>query len=321
LKEQSGRRASGGDPLSRRIRIGISSCLLGERVRYNGEHKLDRFITDVLSEYFEYVPYCPEVAIGLGVPRPTIRLHAGPHGPRAVQPGAGDRDVTDALARYGRDVAARSAALSGYIFKSRSPSCGPARVKVYDRNGSPSGSAPGIYAAAFREALPLLPTEEEGRLHDPDLRDNFIERVFVYHRWQQMLVHGLTAQALIRFHAEHKFLLLAHSQTALRDLGKMVANLATGVPDIAECYITRLMAGLARPARRGDQVNTLQHVAGFFRKALDAGDRRELSGAIEDYRKGRQPVIVPLTLIRRHLRRHGNLYLESQRYLEGRRRR
>jgi uncharacterized protein YbgA (DUF1722 family)/uncharacterized protein YbbK (DUF523 family) len=301
---------------ARKIRIGISSCLLGEPVRYNGGHKRDRYITDVLSEHFEYVPYCPEVAIGLGVPRDTIRLQASARGPRAVQPEAGSRDVTDELAGYGRRAAAQSAAISGYIFKSRSPSCGPARVKVYDRNGSPSGTAPGIYAAAIMESLPLLPTEDEGRLDDADLRDNFIGRVFVYHRWQQMLARGLSAAALIRFHSEHKFLLLAHSQAALRELGRMTADLSAGLPGIAERYFARLMAGLARPAQRGNQVNALQHVAGYFKRALDSGDRRELAQAIDGYRDGEVPIIVPLTLIRHHLRRHGGAYLRNQRFLD-----
>lgn len=301
---------------SRRIRIGISSCLLGEPVRYNGGHKRDRYINEVLSEYFDYVPYCPEVAIGLGVPRATIRLQAGAAGPRAIQPDAAGRDVTDELARYGRSVAAADASLSGYIFKARSPSCGPARVKVHERNGSPSGSAPGIYATAIREELPLMPVEDEGRLSDPDLRDNFIERVFVYQRWQRMLARGITPAALIRFHSEHKFLILAHNQTALRELGRLTSNLATGLPLIVERYGTRLMNALSRPARRGDQVNTLQHVAGFFRDRIDTSDRRELAMAIDGYRDGRIPIIVALTLIRHHLHRHGNPWLKGQHFLD-----
>jgi uncharacterized protein YbgA (DUF1722 family)/uncharacterized protein YbbK (DUF523 family) len=305
---------------SRRIRIGISSCLLGEPVRYNGGHKRDRYVTEVLSEYFEYVPCCPEVAIGLGVPRATIRLRASGSGPRAIQPDAGDRDVTDALARYGRKVAAGSTDLSGYIFKSRSPSCGPARVRIYDSHGSPSGSGPGIFAAAFREKAPLLPVEDEGRLNDPELRENFIERVFVYHRWQQLQARGLTAAALVRFHSEHKFLILAHSQTALRELGRLIANLSKDVPGVAGHYIARLMTGLARPARRGDQVNALQHVAGYFRKSLDSADRAELAGAIDGFRNGRLPIIVPLTLLRHHLRRHGGPWLRNQRFLRAERR-
>ena len=289
--------------------------MLGEVVRYNGGHKRDRYITEILSEHFEYVPYCPEVAIGLGVPRATIRLRASSDGPRAVQREVGARDVTDRLAHYGRAVAAQGTDLSGYIFKSRSPSCGTARVKVYNDRGSPSGTAPGIYTAAFRKARPLLPVEDEGRLNDPDLRDNFIERVFVYHRWQQLLARGLTAAGLIRFHSEHKFLLLAHSQAALRELGKLTANLKAELPEIAERYVARLMGALSRPARRGDQVNAMQHVAGYFRNSLDAEDRREIARAIEDYRDGKVPIIVALTLIRHHMRRLGNAYLEDQHFL------
>jgi uncharacterized protein YbgA (DUF1722 family)/uncharacterized protein YbbK (DUF523 family) len=301
---------------SPKIRIGISSCLLGERVRYNGAHKRDDYIADVLSEYFTFVPYCPEVAIGLGVPRATIRLQAGSAGPRAVQPAEDGRDVTDTLAAYGRDIGRQETALSGYIFKSRSPSCGMARVKVYDRNGSPSGQSPGIFAAAFREQQPLLPCEDEGRLNDPDLRDNFIERVFVCHRWQRLQREGLTAARLVRFHTEHKFLILAHSQAGLRELGRMIANLKGDLGGIAGAYYERLMKALARPAKRGNQVNALQHIAGYFKTALDAGDRRELADAIAGYGRGTLPIIVPLTLIRHHQRRHRNAYIESQTWLE-----
>lgn len=298
----------------RKIRIGISSCLLGDPVRYNGGHKRDRYITDVLSEHFEYVPYCPEVAIGLGVPRATIRLESSPLGTRAVQPDAGNRDVTDKLADYGRRVASEAAELDGYIFKSRSPSCGPARVKLYGKDGAPAGSAAGIYAAAFRGIRPLLPVEDEGRLNDADLRDNFFERVLVHHRWRQLRMRRLTPPALARFHREHRFLLLARNQTALRELGRLAAKAGSDIDYIAEQYGTRLMQALSRPARRGNQANALQHVAGFLGKKLDAGDRRDLALAIDGFREGTAPIIVALTLIRRHLRRHGDACVESRHF-------
>lgn len=299
-----------------RIAIGISSCLLGKRVRYDGNHKRDGYIADILSEHFKFIPFCPEVAIGLGVPRATIQLRQTSHGVRAIQPDDAQRDVTPALAAYGRKIGQSETAISGYIFKARSPSCGMARVKVYDRTGSPSGVSAGIYAHALRESQPLLPTEEEGRLNDPDLRDNFIERVFVYHRWRQLAAKGITAAALVRFHTEHKFLVLAHSQTALRELGRMIANLKRNVDQTADAYVQRLMQALSRPAKRGNQVNALQHVAGFFRDALDAHDRKELNEAIEGYGSDDLPIIVPLTLIRHHLRRNPDVYLRAQRYLE-----
>lgn len=299
-----------------RIRIGISSCLLGERVRYDGNHKRDARINDVLSEHFKFVPYCPEVAIGLGVPRATLRLQQTGHGVRAVQPDRNLRDVTEALAAYGRRIGRSDTRISGYIFKARSPSCGPARVKVYDANGSPSGKAEGIYAAALMQTQPLLPAEDEGRLNDPDLRDNFIERVFVYHRWQLLAAEGITAAGLVKFHAEHTFLIMAHSQAALRELGRMTANLKRNLAGTAESYVQRLMQSLSRPAKRGNQVNALEHVAGSFKRALDAHDRKELQNAIEGYRNEDLPIIVPLTLIRHHMRRNPDACLQGQRFVE-----
>lgn len=301
-----------------RIRIGISSCLLGERVRYDGGHKLDRQITGVLGEHFEFVPYCPEIAIGLGVPRATIRLQSTADGTRAVQKGEVSRDITDELSSYARVVAAEAGSLSGYIFKSRSPSCGMERVKVYDSNNMPFGAAPGIYAGTLKLALPLLPTEEEGRLNDPDLRDNFIERVLIYRAWQLANASGLTAAALVAFHAENKFLVMAHDQAEMRELGRMIADLRGRVQEVGQAYFERLMRVLSRPARRGNQVNVLQHVAGFLSASLDRGDRSELDASIHRYRRGEIPIIVPLTLIRHHMRRRPHTYLEQQRWLEER---
>ena len=300
------------------IRIGISSCLIGEPVRYNGAHKRDRYLTDVLSRYFEYVPFCPEVAIGLGVPRATIQLQAHGSGARAIQPQQDNRDVTDLLADYGRTIGRNQTGISGYIFKARSPSCGMERVKVYDRHGAPSGHGAGIYAAAFRAEQPLLPAEEEGRLNDPDLRDNFIERVFVYDRWRRLEREGITTPALVDYHTQHKFLILAHSQPALRELGRLVANPGSDIGATAATYITQLMRALAKPAKRGNQANALQHIAGFIKDNIDAGDRRELADAVDAYRRDELPIIVPLTLIRHHLRRNPDAYLESQRYIEER---
>ncbi|MBI2992727.1 MAG: DUF1722 domain-containing protein [Gammaproteobacteria bacterium] len=303
---------------NKRIRIAISSCLLGERVRYDGNHKRDAYINDVLSQHFEFVPFCPEMAIGLGVPRATLRLRLSSHGVRAVQSDRGGHDVTRALAAYGRRVAGSDTGISGYIFKARSPSCGPARVKVYDFNGSPSGTAMGIYASAIMETLPLLPVEDEGRLNDPDLRDSFIERVWVCHCWHQLLEKGMTAAALLKFHTEHKFLIPAHSRTALRVLGQITAGLNHDVNMAADHYVQRLMQALSRPARRVNQANVLQQVAGFFQGALNASDRKELHDAIDSFGKADLPIIVPLTLIRHHLRQNPHAWREGQRFLESR---
>ncbi len=297
------------------IRIGISSCLLGENVRYNGDHKRNRYITDTLSRYFEFVPFCPEVAIGLGVPRPTIRLEGNAEQPRAIVQDEQRRDVTQPLREYGRNIASSVTGISGYILKSRSPSCGMERVKVYDHNNVPSPRAHGIFARAFMDGRPLLPVEEEGRLNDPDLRDSFLERVFIYSRWQDQ-VDGGQVRDLVEFHTTHKFLIMAHDQNAMRSLGRMVANAVADPERTMKDYFELLMQTVKKPARRSNRINVLQHIAGYFKRELDEYDRRELGEAIEGYRTGKVPVIVPLTLIRHHLRRNPDGFLENQHFLD-----
>jgi len=192
------------------------------------------------------------------------------------------------------------------------------RVKIYDRNGSPSGSSSGLYARALMQARPLLPVEEEGRLNDPDLRDNFIERVFVCARWRELQQGPHHTRDLVRFHTRHKFLVMAHNQEAMRALGRLVADAVRDLPRTLDNYFTLLMQSLQRPARRGNQANVLQHIAGFLSDGLDAGDRRELAAAIDGYRGGELPIIVPLTLIRHHLRRRPDDFLDDQHFLETR---
>lgn len=300
--------------MSAPIRIGISSCLLGQRVRYDANHKLDTYITGTLGRHFEFVPVCPEVAIGLGVPRPPIRLVGDPAAPRALGVKDPSLDVTDGLAAYGHRQAERLGALSGYILKSKSPSCGMERVKVYGTGG---GSRPGrgIYAAAFMAARPDLPVEEEGRLGDPGLRANFVERVFAYHRWQQLARSGVTARRLVEFHTAHKLTLMAHGERQ-DPLGRLVARAGRTDPRaLGETYLHRFMAILARPATRARHANVLLHVLGYLRRALDAEDRRELRELIEQYRTSALPLSVPIALLRHHFRRHPDPWIARQVYL------
>jgi uncharacterized protein YbgA (DUF1722 family)/uncharacterized protein YbbK (DUF523 family) len=306
-----------GNPgVTERIRVGISSCLLGQEVRYDGGHKHNGYITESLGQYFEFVPFCPEVAIGLGVPRPPIRLVKSAHGTRArgVQDPA--LDVTDRLAAYAAKVAPKLHGVSGYILKKGSPSCGMERVKVYGREGQPVKTGAGIYAGTLMELLPELPFEEEGRLMDPVLRENFVERVFVYHRWQQLMTPRLTAGTLVEFHTRHKFIVLAHDEKRYRELGRLVA--AAGGRNIAatgRSYIKLLMQALRKPATRTRHSNVLQHLFGFFKKNLDADDKRELLALIDSYRRGHVPLVVPITLIRHYLRRFPEPYVNAQYYL------
>jgi uncharacterized protein YbgA (DUF1722 family)/uncharacterized protein YbbK (DUF523 family) len=301
-----------------RIRIGVSSCLLGENVRWDGGHKRDAFVADTLSRHFELVPICPEVAIGLGSPREPIRLVMTAGGPRAVGVNSPALDVTAKLASYAREMAPGMSGLSGYVFKSGSPSCGMQRVKLHrERGGRPDHTAVGIYAGEIQNAFPLLPVEEEGRLGLPELRDCFIECVFAYRRWCALLERGLTARRLADFHGRHRLALLAHAVEPTRELGRIVAEAdRRGPANLASEYGPLFMQVLRRPATRRGHGNAMRQVLGCLKRMLDADGREEMRESIEQYRRGRLPLVVPLTLLRHHLRRHPDPNLAGQTYLE-----
>jgi uncharacterized protein YbgA (DUF1722 family)/uncharacterized protein YbbK (DUF523 family) len=299
-----------------KIRVGISSCLLGTKVRFDGGHKQDPYINGTLNAFFEFVPVCPEVAIGLGIPREPIRLVRRGDDIRVVGVRSSELDVTDKLKEYGRHMGRSLADISGYILKRASPSCGMERVKVYGAAGNPVETGPGVYAMAFMQTQPLLPVEEEGRLGDAGLRENFIGRVFVYHRWQRLTQQGLTSARLVDFHSRHKYLVMAHSQAAYRRMGRLVASAGTGPLDVlARDYLEELMTALKRRANRKQHVNVMHHLMGYLRKALDREDKAELLETIEDYRNGLVPLVVPITLLKHHFRRHPQRYIERQYYL------
>lgn len=301
-----------------RIRLGVSSCLLGEEVRFDGGHKRSGFISDILGRYFELVPLCPEVAIGMGIPRPPIRLQGDPERPRAV--GVRDRstDVTGKLEQYGRDMGRAHDDFSGYLLKSKSPSCGMERVKVYGEPGTPpAANGVGVYVRSFRQQQPLLPMEEEGRLNDPALRENFIERVYAYYRWQQLRSTRMTPRKLVEFHAAHKLALMAHGQEHYRALGRMVAEAGKGpIGELSDAYIARFMATLKFRATPKRHSNVLMHLMGYLKKHLDREDKAELLELIDRYRTGQLPLIVPITLLKHHFRRHPHPYVAGQVYLE-----
>jgi uncharacterized protein YbgA (DUF1722 family)/uncharacterized protein YbbK (DUF523 family) len=299
-----------------RIPVGVSSCLLGEPVRYDGGHKHDRYVTGVLGRYFEYVPWCPEALAGLGVPRPPIRLVGDPGAPRAVRVADASTDVTDALLSVADRVAGEMGALRGYIFKRGSPSCGMARVKVYDAPGKSPRMGQGVFARTVMRAHPLLPCEEEGRLNDAPLRESFVERVFAYDRWLRAMAHGFTPGRLVAFHTEHKFLLLAHSEVHYRAAGRLVADAGRSDPTRLEWeYLSTFMEGMRRRTTRRRHSNVLQHLAGFLKRSIDEGDRRALADIIDEYRSGAVPLVVPIRFLRHHFRRAPDRYVEMQHYL------
>jgi uncharacterized protein YbgA (DUF1722 family)/uncharacterized protein YbbK (DUF523 family) len=299
------------------ITVGISSCLLGEEVRFDGGHKRDSYVTGVLARHFSWLPVCPEVEIGLGTPREALRLVGDPTAPRMVGTKSGT-DHTAAMGAYARRRARELGVrgLSGYILKRASPSCGMERVKVYTERGTPGGSGAGLFARALMDALPLLPVEEEGRLSDPVLRDNFVTRVFAYHRLRSLRESDPRPHDVVDFHTAHKYLLLSHSPAHYARLGRLVAGLK-GAPRAAwlDDYGAGFMHALAVRATPAKHVNALQHIAGFFKDRLSAAEKRELGGLIEDFRRGLLPLIVPITLINHYVARFEVAYIADQIYL------
>jgi uncharacterized protein YbgA (DUF1722 family)/uncharacterized protein YbbK (DUF523 family) len=300
------------------LRIGISACLLGQEVRFDGGHKRDRFLTEVLGPVVEWVPVCPEVELGLGTPRETLRLVRSESGVRMIttRTGIDHTDGMNAWAKRRLDELARED-LCGYVLKKDSPSCGMERVKVFGAAGMPERRGRGLFAAALLERFPSLPVEEEGRLSDPRLRENFIERTFAYRRLKDLFDTRWSIGSLVRFHTAHKMSLLAHSTTAYQELGRLVAR-ARELPkqELRDRYERDFMAALSHMATTRRHTNVLMHVAGHLKTLLDALSRRELQETIDEYRRGLVPLVVPLTLIRHHVRQHGVEYLDGQVYLE-----
>jgi uncharacterized protein YbgA (DUF1722 family)/uncharacterized protein YbbK (DUF523 family) len=300
-----------------RLRIGISSCLLGDEVRFDGGHKRDAFLTDVLAPYVEWVRVCPEVEVGMGVPRETLRLVRVNGDTRMVTTRTGV-DHTDAMRTYA-DRRARqlgSMRLRGYVLKKDSPSCGTERVKVFG-GGAPARTGVGTYAEILKARFPALPIEEEGRLRDPVLRENFVERVFAYDRLRALFDARWTLGSLVAFHAAHKMALLAHATSAYQALGRLVAaGKEMRRPELQRDYEARFMTALARPATTRRHTNVLMRMAGHLKKPVDEASKRELLESIDAYRRELVPLVVPLTLLRHHVRVHRVQYLAGQTYLD-----
>jgi len=310
------------------VRVGISSCLVGEKVRFDGGHKRDRFLTEGLGPFVEWVPVCPEVEVGLGAPRPSLRLcrrddapdapDADGDGVRLVSPKTG-QDLTAAMERFaGRRVAELADAdLSGYVLKRASPTCGMERVRVYGPSGRAVARGRGLFAAELLRRLPDLPVEEEGRLNDATLRENFVERIFAYRRLADAFAAGWRPKDLIAFHSGHKLTLMAHSPSAYQELGPLVADCAGRDRDEIEAdYRHRFMQALAVIATPGRHVNVLHHILGYMKKRLDGATRRDLLASITDYGDGLVPLVVPVTLLRHYVERLDIGYLKRQAYLD-----
>ncbi|WP_044343965.1 YbgA family protein [Pseudomonas meliae] len=299
-------------------KLGISACLMGAEVRFNGGHKVSHLCTQALSKYFDFVQACPEVAIGMGIPREPIRLVGDAENPKALGTVNRELDVTEALANYGIQMADELGDICGYIFMQKSPSCGLERVKVYRENGAPvDGGGRGIYAQAFCERHPNLPVEEDGRLNDAVLRENFVTRVFAYAAWQQLLKDGVTRRALTEFHSRYKYQLMANDPVQYKALGKMLGSMGRTDPnEIAPLYFSELMAALKKCATRRTHTNVLQHLCGYLKQTISAEDKQEIQEVISQYHQGIVPLIVPLTLLKHHFRQHPDPYVALQVYMQ-----
>lgn len=298
-----------------KISVGISACLLGQEVRYDGAHKYHSYIERTLGQYFEFKAFCPEVEAGLGIPRPCVQLRETPDGIRCVGVKDHSFDVTERLEQASARQHDWLGGLCGYILKKDSPSCGMTRVKVYI-NDIPARQGTGIFADYLQRTFPSLPVEEEGRLGDPGLRENFIQRVFVMRRWQDLCEQGLTAHGLLTFHSRHKLIAMSHEQNQARELGRIIAGVTNAnIESTGAAYIAALMTCLKIVATRGNHVNVLQHIQGYLKHKLDSDDKQELVETIENYRIGLLPLIVPLTLLRHHFRREPDAFIDNSYYM------
>jgi uncharacterized protein YbgA (DUF1722 family)/uncharacterized protein YbbK (DUF523 family) len=301
----------------KKIKLGVSTCLLGENVRYDGGHKLDRFLTDTLGQYVEYVPVCPEVECGLPVPRESMHLEGDPESPRLVTSRT-KQDMTERMIQWAleRVVELEKEDFCGFIFKSDSPSSGMERVKVYNDKGMAVKKGVGMFARIFMEHFPLLPVEDEGRLHDPGLRENFIERIFTLKRWREALTKKESRGIVVNFHTKHKLLILSHSPKLYQTMGKLVARAKElSLREFYQEYQILLMESLMLKTTSKKNANVLQHMMGYFKEQLSFDEKQELLEVIEVYRKAYTPLIVPITLIQHYVRKYNQPYLKQQVYL------
>ncbi|MGZ3514072.1 MAG: YbgA family protein, partial [Thermodesulfobacteriota bacterium] len=289
-----------------KIKLGISTCLLGENVRYDGGHKLDRFLTDTLGQYFDYVPICPEVECGLPVPRESMHLEGNPDSPHLVTSYT-KQDMTNRMVRWAskRVAELETEDLCGFIFKSNSPSSGMERIRVYNEKGIAAKKGVGIFARIFMDHFPLLPVEDEGRLHDPELRENFIERIFALKRWREALAKKESRGVVVDFHTEHKLLVLSHSPKHYQAMGKLVAKVKDlPLKELYGQYQTLLMEALKLKTTPKKNANVLMHMMGYFKEQLSSDEKEELLKVIDHYQEDHIPLIVPITLINHYVRKY-----------------
>jgi len=299
------------------IRIGVSACLLGQKVRFDGGHKHNRYLTDTLADYFELVPVCPEAEVGMGTPRETVRLEGDLEHPRMIAPRSA-QDWTTRMNTWSRKRSRELVpeGLSGFVFKKGSPSCGVFRVPVMQDSGQPLRKGRGLFAAEFTRAFPLVPVEEEGRLHDPRLRENFIARIFAFHRVTQLFAGRWKRGDVVAFHSREKYLLLTHSPKHYKSLGQLVAAVAQHSPAaFRDQYLQLYMEALGVNATTKRHVNGLQHIAGHLREHVPAAEMQRIHAVIQEFGAGLVPLVVPMTLLRHYIELKQVPYVLDQVYL------
>lgn len=300
------------------IKIGISSCVLGERVRFDSGHKISKFVTKELTPYFEFVPVCPEVGSGMPVPRPTIRLMSNEDRIALVETKDPTKEHTQAVVDYSKSkvIELERKQLCGYIVCAKSPTCGMERVKVYKKNSAENVGV-GLYTNELMKAMPWLPVEEDGRLNDPVLKENFITRIYTLKDFYDSIGDEPTRGKIVAFHSRYKLTLMAHHPTSYKELGKLVANVKEyDIEEFYKLYRQGLMAAMTHRASRKNNTNVLMHLQGYFKRALSRSQKKELVQVIEDYRVGLLPLLAPLTLIKHYLAAHPDSYLEDQAFLQ-----
>ncbi|WP_428033755.1 DUF523 and DUF1722 domain-containing protein [Amphritea sp.] len=306
------------------IPVGISACVIGEQVRFNGGHSQSRICQNQLAKHFKFQPFCPEVAAGFGIPRPTMRLAGDPHNPRLIfsRPLPDSADPQQNLSKQLMDACQpmlqRCEQLDGFILKKDSPSCGMERVKVYQASGHPHEQrSAGLFAQAMMARYPNLPIEEDGRLNDAQLRENFVMRVFAHHNFRKEVAEQPSFHKLLQFHSSYKYLLMAHNQTAYRELGKMLA-VAHDKPldQLLLTYHQQFMAAINKPASRGSHCNVMQHIMGYLKQSVESSARQDILNVFEQYRLGEVNLVTPMTLLSHYINQNGSEYIRAQRYLE-----
>lgn len=300
------------------ITVGISACLTGLEVRYNGGHCNSKLCMQTLKQYVQFKPFCPEVVAGFGTPRPTLRLTGNPDNPRLTPSDDPDSDLTDQFVEAVAPHLPGFDELDGYILMKNSPSCGMERIKVYQDNGyAHEKRGSGLFTEMLKEYYPLLPIEEEGRLHDDHLRENFMLRVYAHHNFRKEVLDVPSFHRLLKFHSSYKYTVMAHSQKAYRELGRMLANCQKHkLEELVHEYFIQFMSALAKPAPRKGHTNVLLHMLGYLKKTLDSTSRQKIVQTLEQYRLGNIPLITPLTLLKHYIDMKGSDYIQAQRYLQ-----